>query len=89
MDRFMEADLDKKTLNTRNDIVQYNKMNDLLLNEMITGHVRAPRKSESVYSRSARSTKSRPIDKKDYLKSIQNEINVVQLQIYFIFYLFF
>ena len=77
MDRFMKMNLDHGTINSRNEIKKYNKMQQAIKMEYCKGAIIEEKpKKESIIK-----TPKKPIDKKDFMNNIQNEIQVNTLLI--------
>lgn len=72
----MGAELEMGSINSRNDIESYKKMEEELAREICKQRLKeVPEKKGS----HIRTPKSKPIDKKNFLNNIQNEIQVGDL----------
>lgn len=71
----MEMELENGTINSRNEIESYQKMEAELNQNLCKKNFKIPVKPRSKAGSMIKGKKS-PIDKKDFLNNIQNEIKV-------------
>jgi hypothetical protein len=72
MDRFIKMNLDQGTINSRNEMKSYTKMQQEIRMEFCKGAIIEEKpKKESIIN-----TPKKPIDKKNFMNNIQNEIEV-------------
>ena len=75
LDRFLQANLEDLSVNSRNDMKYYNEMDKLLERDLKVVRKRET-KMDSIYENTP---KTKPIDKKNFLNSVKDEINVIQI----------
>lgn len=73
-DRFIGADLEKGQVNSRNEVKNYQRMEGVLLEELCKRRIKEEEQEKK--GSLIRTPKSKPIDKKNFMNNIQNEIEV-------------
>lgn len=73
MDRFLDAEVDSRTINTRNEEENYRKMEEALRKDLCKKNIREEEKKKGSF---VKPPKAKPIDKKNFMNNIQNEIEV-------------
>lgn len=72
MDRFLGLHIDRGTINSRNEIENYERAEQALREKMCRKRISEPKKKGSYI----KLPKSKPINKKSFMNNIQNEIEV-------------